>query len=47
MDETDFVGVQADASVGVGTGCPVFQVTLDDTPGVAELAADLVMAPRI
>ena len=43
--ETDFVGLEADASVRIGPWGPVFQIALDAAAQVAELAADLVMAP--
>ena len=37
--------MQADSSVGVRTGCSVFEVSLDGTSNVGKLAADLMMAP--
>ncbi len=43
MKESDAVSLQADASVGIGTGCAVFQVSLDGAAYVGELAAYLVM----
>ena len=46
MNEAYVSGMQGDASVGIGTRSPVFQVSLDDASHAGELAPDLVMSPR-
>ena len=46
MLETDFMRMQVDSAVRIGTGSAVFEVALDGAAYVAKLTADLVMAPR-
>ena len=46
MDEIDTVRMERNASVGIRTAGPVFQVALNRTADLRELRPDLMVAPR-
>ena len=47
MLETYAAGMEADAAIGIAARCAVFQVAADGAADGGELAADLMMAPRV
>ena len=47
VDELYVAGQEADAAVRVGPFCSVFEVPLDGTAHVGELATDLVVAAGV
>ena len=41
------IGMERDATVGVGTGGSIFEVALDGTPHVSQLTTDLMVTARV
>ena len=46
MDEADFVGVETDAAVRIGSRRTVFEIAFDGASDAGKLAADLVVPSR-
>ena len=47
MNERDVAGMQADAPVGIGSRCAIFQVAANGETDRGKLAADLVVATGV